>query len=334
MSVEAMTLALNHSRSEGTAKLILIGIANHDGDGGSWPSVATLAKYANVTERTVQRHINTLIELGEIERVMNDGGTHRTAPHMRPNLYKILLRCPANCDGSTQHRMSEPSQDPVTPVSPGDASVTPPPDTSVTPPVTPVSPEPSLNLPLNLPEKDSSVLTSPETTGLHLPDWCPREKAWLDYASNLCASRELDFETALWNYTNSGYFGGETPNAQRFTANWVLIEVDCRAKGKPLPGHETLAVDTPESMEAAFELFWDAYPKKEQRKIAEAAFKWAVTQADAALIIKQAKGFKRKCDEEKTEHNFIPAPHNWLKASRWTDVYPSGFKPINHTGDV
>lgn len=173
-----------------------------------------------------------------------------------------------------------------------------------------------------------------ETDALNLPDWCPRGRTWLDYAKMVCESRGLDFETTLWNYTNSGYFGGEAPNAQRFTANWILIEVDCRTKGKPLPGQETLTVDTPESMEAAFELFWDAYPKKEQKMIAAKAFEWAVTQADAALIIKQAKGFKRKTDSEKTDLQWIPAPHNWLKASRWSDVYPSGFKPINHVGDV
>lgn len=181
---------------------------------------------------------------------------------------------------------------------------------------------------------ETSVLHSPELPALNLPDWCPRETRWITDAMALCESRGLDFETTLWNYTNSGYFGGETPNPQRYLTNWILIEVDCRKKGKPLPGHETITVDTPESLEQAFEMFWEAYPKKEQRKIAEAAFKWAVTIADAALIIKQAKGFKRKCDMEKTEHNFIPAPHNWLKASRWTDVYPSGFKSINHTGDV
>lgn len=66
MSVEMISLVLNHSRSEGRAKVVLIGIANHCGDNGAWPSIATLAKYANSSERSVKRDIKYLQELGEL----------------------------------------------------------------------------------------------------------------------------------------------------------------------------------------------------------------------------------------------------------------------------
>ena len=66
MSVEMISLVLNHSRSEGRAKVVLIGIANHHGDNGAWPSIATLAKYANSSERSVKRDIKYLQELGEL----------------------------------------------------------------------------------------------------------------------------------------------------------------------------------------------------------------------------------------------------------------------------
>lgn len=104
MSAEALAIALNHSRSSGTAKVVMIGIANHDGDGGSWPSVATLARYANVTSRNVQKALDVLERLGEIRRMVQKGGTHLTADDRRPNLYQVLLRCPPDCDGTTQHR--------------------------------------------------------------------------------------------------------------------------------------------------------------------------------------------------------------------------------------
>jgi len=50
MSLEKIIDVLYHSKAEGARKLVLIGIANHEGDQGSYPAVATLAKYANCSE--------------------------------------------------------------------------------------------------------------------------------------------------------------------------------------------------------------------------------------------------------------------------------------------
>ena len=99
-----MTVCLNHSRATGTAKVVLLGIANHDGDGGAWPSVDTLARYANVHRRNVQKAIDTLVRLHEIEVVAQGGGHASTADSHRPNLYRILLECPSTCDRTRQHR--------------------------------------------------------------------------------------------------------------------------------------------------------------------------------------------------------------------------------------
>ena len=66
MSIEIMSLVLNYSKAEGRAKLVLMGIANHQGDQGAWPSIATLARYANASERSIKRDIQTLVELGEL----------------------------------------------------------------------------------------------------------------------------------------------------------------------------------------------------------------------------------------------------------------------------
>lgn len=107
MSIESLSIALHHSKTTGTAKLVLIGIANHDGDGGSWPSIATLAKYAGgIDRRAVQRAIVKLEELGEIRRVVQAGGDDETADHRRPNRYRFLLACPPFCDRTSQHRDS------------------------------------------------------------------------------------------------------------------------------------------------------------------------------------------------------------------------------------
>lgn len=101
-----MAIVLHHSQAKGTAKLVLLGIANHDGDGGAWPTVKTLAKYANCSESQVQRSIDALQKLHEVRRYVQAGGNHDTPADRRPNRYQVLLRCPADCDRTAQHRTS------------------------------------------------------------------------------------------------------------------------------------------------------------------------------------------------------------------------------------
>lgn len=127
MSIEAMSLVLHHSAASGADKLVLLGIANHEGDGGAWPSVATLARYANVTPRSVQRSLGRLVDLGELTIEHNRGGTNDRADYLRPNLYRVQVACPAECDRTAQHRLTY-GQDalwknPTSPTSPGDAHV-------------------------------------------------------------------------------------------------------------------------------------------------------------------------------------------------------------------
>lgn len=135
MSVETMALVLHHSKAKGAAKLVLIGIANHEGDGGAWPSIGTLAKYAGISKRGVQRYIASLVELGEITVGMQRGGPPEMKDSARPNRYEVLVKCPAGCDHTKEHR--------VTPPSPPDTGVTPPLTRVSPPPLTRVSPEPS-----------------------------------------------------------------------------------------------------------------------------------------------------------------------------------------------
>lgn len=101
MSAEAVTVVLHHSKTEGTAKLILWGIANHHSDAGAWPSISTLAKYAQVSERRVQQIIRELVKKGEIA-IEEQGGLGQN--QYKTNRYHILIQCPADCDGSLNHR--------------------------------------------------------------------------------------------------------------------------------------------------------------------------------------------------------------------------------------
>lgn len=104
MSVESLAAVLHHSRAKGTAKLVAVGIANHDGDGGAWPTIATLARYANVTPRNVQAALAKLTSLGELVVELQAGGTPQLEDHERPNLYRLLVSCPPWCDRTPHHR--------------------------------------------------------------------------------------------------------------------------------------------------------------------------------------------------------------------------------------
>jgi hypothetical protein len=88
MSIEAVSLVLNHSRATGRAKLVLLGIANHLGDQGAWPSISTLARYANASERSVKRDIQELVELGELKVELQNAPTRS---QYKTNLYWLTI---------------------------------------------------------------------------------------------------------------------------------------------------------------------------------------------------------------------------------------------------
>jgi len=88
MSIEAMNSVWKHSKASGRARLTLLAIADHFGDQGAWPSISTLARMVNASERSVKRDIQELSELGELRVELQNapmGGQYKT------NLYFITL---------------------------------------------------------------------------------------------------------------------------------------------------------------------------------------------------------------------------------------------------
>lgn len=83
MSVRASHWTWEFSQARGSAFLVLLCLADHAGqDGGdAYPSVERLAKRCRVDERTVQRALATLRELGEIE--VQEPSTSRKATRYR-----------------------------------------------------------------------------------------------------------------------------------------------------------------------------------------------------------------------------------------------------------
>jgi DNA-binding transcriptional MocR family regulator len=93
MSMQAVVWVLEHERStEGTARLVLLSIANHANREGtdSWPSIDTIAWEVNRDRRTVQRALQWLAEQGLIEVEVQGGGSMKHQANRRPNRYTIL----------------------------------------------------------------------------------------------------------------------------------------------------------------------------------------------------------------------------------------------------
>lgn len=107
MSIEALSMVLNHSSAVGSSKVVLLGIANHlgpDASEGAWPSQRRLADYANMSERGVQKCIQKLVELGELRVEVAAGNSF---DRYKPNRYWITVSCPPDCDKSMSHRRGE-----------------------------------------------------------------------------------------------------------------------------------------------------------------------------------------------------------------------------------
>jgi hypothetical protein len=106
MSLQAVAAVLHHSTSTGTARAVLTALAWHLGDDpeeGCYPSQTRLAKLAGCSVRQVQRNLQKLVELEEIEMSQHNGVGYRF--DRITNRYWITLDCPEGCDGSLTHNL-------------------------------------------------------------------------------------------------------------------------------------------------------------------------------------------------------------------------------------
>lgn len=83
-----MNAVWRESKAEGRARLVLLAIADHQGEIGAWPSIATLAKMVNSSERSVQRDIQYLQQIGELRVEIQNAPTRQ---QYKSNLYWVLL---------------------------------------------------------------------------------------------------------------------------------------------------------------------------------------------------------------------------------------------------
>ena len=161
MSIKAMNYVWSHSKSQGTARLTLLALADSCNDDGEWsPGVASLAKKVNLGERQTQRCLRELEQTGEIRILQNQGfktGSGSTNKYQMV-LYRQMYGFEAVTSMTPLDAQSGDKRD--TPWGEGVTSMTPQGVTSMTP-NTPVYPSvknntPGDSAPVSLPSSKST----------------------------------------------------------------------------------------------------------------------------------------------------------------------------------
>jgi hypothetical protein len=101
MSIEIQNAVWRESKSSGRARLTLLAIADHQGEIGAWPSIETLARMVNASERSVQRDIKELADLGELIVLVQQAPSRG---QYKSNLYWVNLPSVAKASGVTKMR--------------------------------------------------------------------------------------------------------------------------------------------------------------------------------------------------------------------------------------
>ena len=119
-----------------------------------------------------------------------------------------------------------------------------------------------------------------------------------------------------------------------------IIKKSTVSHGEPPPESNPIRIQNPnpnpnpnpksnarEARGAEFEIFWTAYPRKEGKRKAIAAFEKVTVSLDVLLAaIEQQKKSAQWC---KDDGQFIPHPAPWLNGQRWADTPISENNSLN-----
>lgn len=167
-----MSWVLDHSESELASRLVLLAIANHcDASGrNAWPAQETIATEARVSDRTVRRCVDVLVEMGELTVKVHGG---KVSGQGRTNYYELPRFIETR---GQQDDLSGSEQPDTAPADHADNRSSTPeqPDISESN-RTPVSDEPSLRS-VHEPSSSSSVSDDSDAFGTEDDD------VWIEYA--------------------------------------------------------------------------------------------------------------------------------------------------------
>lgn len=81
----------------------------------------------------------------------------------------------------------------------------------------------------------------------------------------------------------------------------------------------------PEVETVSFEDFWQAYPRRQNKKVALAAWK-RISPAEHPEILRGIENWKRSDQWMRDGGQYIPLPSTFLQGERWTDEVEIGIK--------
>ena len=110
MSMKAFSWAMSQQVGDPTTKLVLLIICDHfnDSRGFAYPSQERLADFAECSERTVRRHIKSLLDMGFIEVVATPNMANK---YSIPALKMERTKCPPEKMGRTNRAVGEDKAD-------------------------------------------------------------------------------------------------------------------------------------------------------------------------------------------------------------------------------
>ena len=110
MSMKAFSWAMSQQVGDPTTKLVLLIICDHfnDSRGFAYPSQERIAEFAECSERTVRRHIKSLLDMGFIEVVATPNLANK---YSIPALKMERTKCPPEEMGRTNRAVGEDKAD-------------------------------------------------------------------------------------------------------------------------------------------------------------------------------------------------------------------------------
>jgi hypothetical protein len=128
-------------------------------------------------------------------------------------------------------------------------------------------------------------------------------------------------------YTSSMYVIRRAP---RGSAKIALGSAKNDTRVVQKTAHRTITNELePNNYIKEFDTFWNAYPKKADKRAAQKAFARALKRADAATII---DGAQRYADDPNRKPEFTKYPATWLNADAWANEPMAAGSPLNEWG--
>lgn len=308
MSFEAMAWAWSQRSLTSSQRLTLLALAdriNRD-TGQCVPSIATVMKDANLSERTVQNSLRDLIGAGLIERIVRYGKTGgQVASAYRLNLH-IAASAPPMPPKPERHQDDDPEFDDVSyggdphegteEYSSWDGACFDAPPSQAR-----ITNAPAINAAGRPPQQmhPNQLLLNQEENPLYSPTAKTR----------FAERRESDKPEGVANQRGLP-LGKGTGEAR--TGSPAESPVSIRPQTTPENG-----LGSPPD---AFEAFWRSYPRKVGKEAARKAFsKIRVGKGLLATMLAAIEAQKRSPDWRKEGGQFIPHPATWLNQGRWQD---------------